>query len=354
MRDILTNHIYVDDIKRIFATSNLAPFKDKTFLITGGLGLICSSIVDLLIVYNKHYNANINIYVADINESGFAIRYGEYPCVKFLDYDATKPIRFEVDVDYIIHGAGVASPELYVSKPVETMLSNFNGVLNLLDYAKVRNVKRMLYISSSEVYGTKETMDSFEENKFGSVNINVIRSSYSEAKRASEVLCKSYSSEYDLETVIVRPGHIYGPTASPRDKRISSEFAYLAAQGKDLEMKSLGLQKRSYCYSLDCASAILTVLLNGEKGESYNIGHDEVTSIREMAQMLAQAGNVSLKVNEPTEMDLKQFNPMDNSSLNNEKIKQIGYKDCFSVQEGLEHTVKILRDAICNPREIIN
>ena len=146
--------------------------------------------------------------------------------------------------------------------------------------------------------------------------------------------------------MIVRPGHIYGPTASPRDRRISSEFAYLAAQGKSLEMKSLGLQKRSYCYSLDCAAAILVALINGEKGESYNIGHDEVTSVREMAQMLADAGKVELKINDPTEDDLKKFNPMDNSSLNNEKIKEIGYKDSLSVREGLAHTVAILADLI--------
>lgn len=157
-------------------------------------------------------------------------------------------------------------------------------------------------------------------------------------------MCKSYSSEYDVDTVIVRPGHIYGPTASPRDKRISSEFAYLAARGKSLEMKSPGLQKRSYCYSLGCAAAILVCLMNDKMGESYNIGHNEVTSIREMAQILAEAGNVSLKINEPTEKDLKQFNPMDNSSLDNDKIKAIGYSDTFSVREGLTHTVKIIKE----------
>ena len=108
-------------------------------------------------------------------------------------------------------------------------------------------------------------------------------------------------------------------------------------------MKSLGLQKRSYCYSLDCAAAILIALMNGEKGESYNIGHDEVTSIRDMARILSEAGNVPLKINDPTEEDLKQFNPMDNSSLNDEKIKAIGYNDTFSVREGLTHTVEILK-----------
>lgn len=344
MRNILKNDIYICDIKRVFEISDLSLFKGKTVLLTGGLGLICSSMVDLFLVYNDVYNANIKIYVACRNERHFLSRYGEYPCVKYIHYDAIKSIDFDIEVDYIIHGAGLASPELYVSKPVETMLSNINGIKNLLEYAKTHNVKRMLYISSSEVYGTKDTSDAFEESQFGSVDINSIRASYSEAKRASEVLCKSYAFEYDIDVVIVRPGHIYGPTASPRDKRISSEFAYLAAKGKDLVMKSLGLQKRSYCYSLDCASAILVALANGEKGEAYNIGHDEITSIREMAQILADAGNVNLKFDESTKEDMKKFNPMDNSSLDNKKLKDIGYRDTFSVHEGLTHTVKILKD----------
>ena len=302
--------------------------------------------MDLLIEYNKCSHADIRIYVAARNNSRFVERYGSYSCVKYLQYDAIMPIHFDVRADYIIHGAGLSSPELYVTKPVETMLSNFKGVLNLLDYARQHHTERMLYISSSEVYGTKDVSDSFEENKFGSVNINEIRSSYSESKRASEMLCRSYTAEYDVDTVIVRPGHIYGPTASPADKKISSEFAYLAAKGKPLEMKSLGLQKRSYCYSLDCAAAILIALINGKKGESYNIGHDEITSIREMVQILANVGKVDLKMSTPTEGDLKRFNPMDNSTLNNDKIKAIGYRDTFSVYEGFSHTVEILKQIL--------
>lgn len=346
MRNILKSELYRQDLCRVLKALRLEPLHNTDILVTGGLGLIGSAVVDTLLLYNEQHNANLKIYIAAINEEKFSARYGAYPGVQYVHYDATQPIGFDMDVDFIIHGAGLASPELYVAKPVETMTSNFNGVLNLLEYSKKHNVKRLLFISSSEVYGNKSTADPFEENKFGAVDINLIRSSYSEAKRASEVLCRSYSAEYGVDTVIVRPGHVYGPTASVKDKRVSSEFAYMAAQGKDLEMKSLGLQKRSYCYCLDCASAILTVLLNGQTGESYNIGHDEITSIREMASMLTQVGKVNLKINEPTEADLKQFNPMDNSSLNNNKIKSIGYRDSFSVHEGLEHTVTILKDVL--------
>ena len=58
------------------------------------------------------------------------------------------------------------------------------------------------------------------------------------------MLCKSYASEFGVDCVIVRPGHIYGPSAKKVDKRISSDFAFRAATGEQLVMKSSGLQKR--------------------------------------------------------------------------------------------------------------
>ncbi len=111
-------------------------------------------------------------------------------------------------------------------------------------------------------------------------------------------------------------------------------------------MKSSGMQKRSYCYSLDCAAQILTVLLKGESGQTYNIGHDEITTIREMAKIYAKAGNVELTVAKSTESEIKAFNPMNNSSLDNSKVKELGYKDTFTVEKGLTHTVRILREIL--------
>lgn len=341
MKDILENKLYQEDLLKAINRIDLTKLKNKSILITGGLGLICSAIVDLLHISNL----NIKIFVADINEEFYMQRYSKYKDITYVKYDALKDINFDIDVDYIIHGAGLASPELYVKKPVETMLSNFNGLLNLLNYAKEKNVKRLLYISSSEVYGIKSNFNPFIESEFGTININDIRSSYSEAKRASEVLCRSFSSEYGLDTVIVRPGHIYGPTASKNDKRISSNFCYLAAQGESLIMKSAGSQKRSYCYSIDCAVQILLVLFKGICSEAYNIGHNQVVTIKEMATIIAQSGNVNLIVEQKEDSD-SFANPMNNSSLDITKVKSLGYMDTFSTNEGLEHTVKILKDLL--------
>ena len=347
MKNILDCELYQDDLKRISCKVECSLFENSNFLVTGGLGLIGSAIVDLLLTLNKEYKLNIHIYVAARNKELYEKKYLSISEAEFIYYDALKPISFDLDIDYIVCCAGVASPDLFVLKPVETMLANIEGIRNLLDYAKShKNVKRVLYVSSSEIYGIKDTLDAFEEDKYGVVDVNNIRSSYPEAKRASELLCKSYTSEYDINTVIIRPGHIFGPTASLNDKKISSDFAYRAAKGKTLKMISSGLQKRSYCYSLDCALAILIVLMHGEKGESYNVGNDEAISIREMTHVLASAGNVELIINKPTKEESKQFNPMNNSSLNINKLKALGYENVFSIEEDLIHTVEILKKII--------
>lgn len=337
---LLDSPLYNVDLKKAVGSMDFSPLDGKSFFVTGGLGLIASTIVDVLLTYGK----TGTIYIGARNKAQFEKRYGNHERVRFIFYDALKPLKLEIVPDYIIHGAGLASPELYTSMPVETVLSNIDGIHELLCFAKNEPVKRVLYISSSEVYGNKSTEESFVEGKYGVIDIDNIRSSYAVAKRASEMLCKAYTAEYELDTVIVRPGHIFGPSAKKEDKRISSDFAFKAASKKNLEMKSSGLQKRSYCYSIDCAIQILTVLLKGKSGRAYNIGHDEITTIRRMAEICAKAGDVKLTVVDPTETELQAFNPMNNSALNNTKVKKLGYSDVFSVEDGLIHTVEIIRE----------
>lgn len=337
---ILNNQIYKNDIE--LTKSQVLDFKklrESRILVTGASGLICSAVIDVLI----DANLDITVYAAGRNKTRIDNRF--CGLVSYVPYDATKSIDFDIDfdIDYIIHGASNASPELYVNQPVETMLVNFYGTYNLLEYAKKKKCKRVVYISSSEVYGKKENLEPYKENQYGYVDLLSERSSYSTAKRAAETLCESYKKEYGVDYCIVRPGHIYGPSALKSDRRVSSEFAYKAADACDLIMKSEGTQKRSYCYSLDCASAILSVLTTGESGQAYNISNKySVISIREMAQCLAKAGGVELLFDIPTSVEKKRFNPMDNSSLDSTKIEDMGWTGVFAPEIGLAHTVKIL------------
>lgn len=125
---------------------------------------------------------NTTIYVGARNEQHFLERFGGIDAVKYVHYDALSDFVFPFNLDYIVHGAGLASPDLYTSMPVETLLSNLDGVHVLLKYLKDRNSGRLLYISSSEVYGKKTTEKPFVEGIYGEVDIDSIRSSYVIAK----------------------------------------------------------------------------------------------------------------------------------------------------------------------------
>jgi nucleoside-diphosphate-sugar epimerase len=234
---------------------------------------------------------------------------------------------------------------MIIKEPVETMMSNFLGMKYLLDYAKEQGTERILYISSSEVYGEKEGSEPYKEGQYGYIDLLNSRNSYSVGKRAAETLCASYADEYGMESVIVRPGHIYGPTASPFDKRVASAWSYAVAKGEDIVMKSDGSQIRSYCYCLDCASAMLKVLLCGENCHAYNISNpDSIISIKDMAEILSESAGVKLRMELPTEEEKKGFNPMSNSSLESESLTGLGWHGCFDAKTGFAHTVKILKE----------
>lgn len=227
------------------------------------------------------------------------------------------------------------------------MLSNFMGMKHLLVFAKEQNTKRLLFISSSEVYGIKQHDRPSKTDDYGGIDLLNPRSSYSIGKCAAETLCAAYYDEYRVESVIIRPGHVYGPTAMESDQRVSSAWAYAAARGNDIVMKSDGSQIRSYCYCLDSASAILKVLLQGKPIHAYNISNlDSIITIREMAEILTKTAGVKLKTEPPTEAEKKGFNPMRDSSLDSTELLDLGWRGLFDAENGLSHTVDILKQIL--------
>lgn len=344
------NPTWISDIDKVIeVVPELDRLAGKSLMITGAAGLVCSAIVDIIFRYNDTHDQKIHILAAGRWPEEMSARFGDQvnrEDFTFVVYDASKTDNvIDVHADYIIHGASNASPNMIVKEPVETMMSNFLGMKYLLDYAKEQGTKRILYISSSEVYGEKEGTEPYKEGQYGYIDLLKSRNSYSVGKRAAETLCASYADEYGMESVIVRPGHIYGPTASPYDKRVASAWSYAVAKGEDIVMKSDGSQIRSYCYCLDCASAMLKVLLCGENCHAYNISNpDSIISIKDMAEILSKSAGVELRMELPTEEERKGFNPMSNSSLESASLTGLGWHGCFDAETGFGHTVKILKE----------
>ena len=109
-------------------------------------------------------------------------------------------------------------------------------------------------------------------------------------------------------------------------------------------MKSKGEQLRSYTHVLDCASAILTVLIKGKSRNAYNISaRQAIVTIREMAEAFAAAGGVEIVFDIPTETEVKSVSVMPCAALNSEKLEALGWKAAFDMKAGAEQTVRELK-----------
>lgn len=351
MKTIIESYLYISDVAKVAKSLNWINLPtDSTFFVTGATGLICSSVVDILeeLCISNRLHWKIIIAVRNIHNARIRFaRYESFHNIYFYEYDMFKPISFPSCVKYFIHGAGNAYPAAISLYPVETLIGSLSGLNNILKYSVDNTNSRVLFISSSEVYGMLQNKEPITEEEYGFIDILNSRSSYSIGKRAGETLCSSFVTEFSADCVIVRPGHIYGPTASKQDNRVSSMFMYAASKGQDLVMKSSGEQLRSYCYCLDCASAIVATLFLGQQGEAYNISNKHsICTIKEMAEQFARAGNVNVVYDLPSEREKQAFNPMLNSSLNSEKLESLGWQPVFTKEEGFEHSVIICKDFI--------
>ncbi len=332
---------YIDDI--IKASSASLPWEKLdgcNILITGATGLIGSCLVDVLMARkDKKYH----VYASGRNEARAMKRFKTYasdPSFHFVRYDVMEPLDSNVEFDYIIHAASNASPNFFAEKPVEVIKSNIIGTCQLLDYGKEHNLRRFLFVSSGEVYGEGDGRV-FDEDYSGYVNPAKPRSCYPSSKRAAETLCVSYGSEYGIDTVIARPSHTYGPHFTESDNRVYAQFIRNILDGKDIVMKSTGAQFRSWCYVVDCANALLHILLKGENGEAYNIADSNSNiSIKELAEMIADIGGKKVVVELPSDHEKAGYNVVTKSVFATDKLRALGWEPMSTMRESMEHTIE--------------
>lgn len=336
---------YWDDVAQVVSViPQVNKLRNHAVFITGATGMICSVVAEVLFWLNKHRNFHVKIYLGGRNKNKMSDRFylfNEGTDYHYVPYNASSGKIPDVLADYIIDGASPADPASFGAHPVETIMANILGLKGLLELADKNKSTRLLYISSSEVYGRKKDSHPYSESDFGYVDILNPRACYPSAKRASETLCAAYLKEYGVDYVIARPGHIYGPSITDTDSRASAQFTRKVAMGEDIVLKSAGNQVRSYCYTLDCAAAILTVLVNGKSGEAYNISNpDSVCTIRNLAEAFAKVSGNKVIFESPSDEEKRSYNLMDNSSLNSTKISKLGWHGYFDIYKGVEKTIK--------------
>lgn len=339
--------LYKQDVLNVFE-DNL-PWEKLTgcnILVTGATGLIGGCLVETLMMNPER---NYQVYASGRNVERAEKRFEKFTgdqAFHFIKYDVMKPLDCDTLFDYIIHSASNGSPNFFAKKPVEVMKANIYGVANLMEYGLTHGLKRMLYVSSGEVYGEGDGRV-FTEEYSGYVDCIKPRSCYPSSKRAAETLCTSYSAEYGTDVVIARPCHTYGPYFTEQDNRVYAQFIRNVLNGENIVMKSSGEQFRSWCYVVDCVSALFHILLKGESGEAYNIADENSTiSIRDLAETIAEIGGAKVVIDIPDNDEKKGFNPVTKSVFSTEKLESLGWTSKNSFRAGLQHTIqetKLLR-----------
>lgn len=204
-----------------------------------------------------------------------------------------------------------------------------------------------MYVSSGEMYGQPDDTlkNGFYEGYCGVVDYANPRSCYPSGKRAAEVLCQSYISQYDLDVVIVRPCHCYGPTMTATDSRAVSQFFRKVLSDEDIVLKSDGTLERSHCYVTDAVMAMYYVLLKGENGGAYNIADQaSQADIKTLASLIASAKNKKVVFDLPDEQEKKGFSKVVKAVLDGQKLEHLGWKPQVHLEEGVECTLRILEN----------
>lgn len=349
----ITDPIVQDDLAMITKNINRVAYKlsGKTIVVTGGSGFLGRYMVSLFLFLNENVLdkpcriISIDNYITSSSISNDRFIKSKY--LKRIRHDVVKPLEIKEPVDYIIHAAGIASPIYYRKYPLEAIDVAVNGTRQMLDLARKKRVKSILFFSSSEIYGDPpaDQLPTKESYK-GNVSSIGPRACYDESKRLGETICMTYYELHGVPVKITRPFNIYGPGMRRNDYRVVPMFVYDALKGKSLPVHIRGSQTRAFCYISDATIAFIKILLSDKNGEVYNVGNDtnEIT-IKELAEVINRIFEnklhltyISYPKSYPQGDIQRRFPSLD-------KIKKdLGYVPQVDLESGLRKTIQWCRD----------
>ncbi len=322
---------------------------DQNILVTGGTGLIGSTLIKALCYASTVKGLQVKIFALVRNlEKAERMLGHDNESLHFIKGSVENLPAINVPVDYIIHGASPTASLFFVQHPVETIQIAVKGTSNLLELAREKAIKSFVYLSSMEVYGAPQADTLIPESQGCTLDSMAVRSCYPIAKRLCENLCASYAQEYHVPAKVIRLAQTFGPGVLKDDKRVFAEFARDAMEEKNIVLQTAGTSKREYLYTADAVSAILTVLLNGSEGQVYNAGNPGTyCSIVEMAQMIVQKiaqNKIQVQIPPVTEGkdNNSKFPPAHHLYLDVSKLKKLGWEPTRGLKEMYERMIAVM------------
>ncbi|MBU5478968.1 NAD-dependent epimerase/dehydratase family protein [Eubacterium sp. MSJ-13] len=320
----------------------------KKVLVTGATGLIGVNLIKTLMRENELLSEPIHIIALvrnpDKAQKVFGDDYGNIRCITGNIID---PIFIPGEIDYIVHTASQTSSKGFVEQPLATISTAINGTLNMLELARKKEIKKFVYLSTMEVYGTPYTDEKIDESHGTNIDTMSVRSSYPESKRMCENLCVSYMKEYGVPVNVIRLTQTFGPGVAYNDGRVFAEFARCVIEKKNIILHTNGETKRNYLYTQDAVNAILTVMIKGKNGQVYNAANESTyCSIYEMAQMVAKRcakGEIDVKI-EIADTSNFGYAPTLRMNLDTSKLKSLGWKPKVGLEEMFNNLIDDMRE----------
>ncbi len=350
----IENEIYLNDLNSIINDRNIEwdSLKGKSIMITGATGLIGTLTVNTLLYLNKTMGLNVNVLALVRNEEKakqiFREQLKDNLNLKLIVNDICKKIECSEKVDYIIHAASQTSSKMFIEEPVETINVIYGGTKNVLEFAKNKQVKQFLFLSTMEVYGRPLNDEKIDENYQARLNTMETRNCYPIAKQLTENLCASYSDEYGINVKILRLTQTFGPGVGYDDGRVFAEFARCAIENRDIVLHTLGETKRNYVYTADAIRAIFTIMIKGENKEAYNVANENTyCSILEMAKMVANkctGDRIKVKCEIESDMNKYGYAPTLKMNLDTRKIQKLGWKANVNLENMFKNMIKTIRE----------
>jgi UDP-glucuronate decarboxylase len=343
------------DVKEIVTglpIGTLDQLSGKHVLITGGRGFLGRYFTAVMDYLNSRYLAEpCCVTVADnfisAGEAGRDMPQMQH--VAFVEHDVIRPMDICVRVDFILHAAGIASPAHYRKHPLETLEVATTGLRNSLELARQNPGCRLVFFSSSEIYGDPtEGNVPTPETYNGNVSCLGARACYDESKRLGETLVQIYHQQYGVHGSIIRPFNVYGPGMQNTDYRVLPNFAARVLAGESMQVYGTGKQTRTYCYVADAIGGFLRVLMHGRGGEPYNIGNPSpeisVIGLAEAIQETVPGAMYSV-TNYPDTYPADE--PNRRCPDIGKAMRELGYAPRVPLREGLRRFFGWAREAYC-------
>ena len=243
----------------------------------------------------------------------------------------------ETSPDYVVHFAAESHVDRSIESPQEFLETNILGTESILRAVKwynntsIRPVKRLVHISTDEVYGSLTTGEANENASFAT------NSPYSASKAAGDLICRAYFKTYKVPVSIIRGSNCYGPRQYP-EKLIPKSLTNLMMD-KKIGIYGTGTNVREWIYTEDFCSGVEAVMLNGRFGEAYNLGggaDNRVTNldiVGELLRLLDKSEDNVEFVQDRAGHDLRY-------ALNSNKLKnELNWSPQYDLAKGLEKTV---------------